>query len=80
VAAIGAIHRELGTWKATGLGVLYQCTVSYLIAVIVYAIYGSILGVDIAWYTYMLAALGVIVLIYVLVAKDPFRQNRGVEA
>ena len=80
VAAIGAIHRELGTWKATGLGVLYQCTVSYLIAIIVYVIYGAILGVDIDWFSYVLAALSVVVLIYVLISKDPFRQNKEARA
>ena len=79
VAAIGAIHRELGTWKATGLGVLYQCTVSYLIAIIVYAVYGTILGIDIAWFSYVLAAVSVIILAYVLIAKDPFRQMKEVE-
>ncbi len=77
VAAIGAIHRELGTWKATGLGVLYQCTVSYLIATIVYVIYGTALGVDIAWFSYLMAAVSIIVLAYVLIAKDPFRQRKA---
>ena len=80
VAAIGAIHRELGDWKSTGLAVLYQCTVSYLIAIIVYAVYGSFLGVDIAWYSYVLAVISVVVLVYVLIAKDPFRQKGGVKS
>jgi ferrous iron transport protein B len=80
VAAIGAIHRELGTWKATGLGVLYQCTVSYLIAIIVYVIYGTILGVNIDWFSYVLAVLSVVALVYVLLSKDPFRQRRKVDA
>ena len=80
VAAIGAIHRELGTWKATGLGVLYQCTVSYLIALIVFVVYGTILGVDIDWFSYVLAVLSVVALVYVLLSKDPFRQRREVDA
>ncbi|MBE6528777.1 MAG: ferrous iron transport protein B [Thermoplasmata archaeon] len=80
VAAIGAIHRELDTWGATGLAVLYQCTVSYCIAIIVYAVYGTIIGVDIDWYTYALAAVDVVILAYLLVAKDPFRQKREAKA
>jgi ferrous iron transporter FeoB len=35
-AAIGAMRRELGTWKATGVAVTYQCLFAYAIAAIVY--------------------------------------------
>ena len=77
VAAIGAIHRELGTWKSTGLAVLYQCIISYFVAIIVYVVYGTILAVDIDWYSYVFAAVDAIIIAYLLVSKDPFRQKKG---
>ena len=73
-AAIGAIHRELGSWKHTGIAVAYQCLLAYFVAMIVYVVYGTIHGDDIAWYSYVLAVLDAVILIYLLVAKDPFRQ------
>ena len=35
-AAIGAMRRELGTWKATAVAVTYQCLFAYAVAAIVY--------------------------------------------
>lgn len=43
-AAIGAMHRELGTWKATGAAVLYQCVFAYAVASIIYVIASLIYG------------------------------------
>jgi ferrous iron transport protein B len=77
-AAIGAIHRELGTWKHTGLTVLYQCLLAYFVAVIVYVIYGTMIGDPIEPISYALCIIGVVGLAYLLIAKDPFRQlNKG---
>ncbi|AMK14003.1 iron transporter FeoB [methanogenic archaeon mixed culture ISO4-G1] len=73
-AAIGAIHRELGTWKHTGIAVAYQCLLAYFVAIIVYVIAGSIFGDPIDWYSYVFAAIDAIILVYLLVSKDPFRQ------
>ena len=73
-AAIGAIHRELGNWKHTGIAVAYQCLLAYAIASIVYVVYGTCIGDNIEVYSYVVAVIAAIVLVYVLVAKDPFRQ------
>jgi ferrous iron transport protein B len=73
-AAIGAIHRELGSWKHTGIAVAYQCLLAYFVAMIVYVVYGTIIGDQIDWFSYMFAVLDAVILIYLLVAKDPFRQ------
>lgn len=73
-AAIGAMRRELGSWKATGVAVVYQCLLAYGVSLIVYTV-GSLL-----WGTYIhpgsvVATIAVLaVLAYLLVSKDPFRQ------
>ncbi len=73
-AAIGAIHRELGTWKMTGIAVVYQCLMAYMVASIVYVVFGTLIGDPIAWYSYLAAAVCAAILAYLLAAKDPFRQ------
>lgn len=45
-AAIGAMHRELGSWKATGAAVLYQCTLAYMVSTIYYSIWSIYAGRD----------------------------------
>ena len=73
-AAIGALHRELGTWRDTGIAVIYQCVYAYLIAFILYGIASIIYGISVN----PLVIVGTVVVIalfaYLLVAKDPFRQ------
>ena len=76
VAAVTAIHRELGSWKSTGLTLLYQTLLSYFVAMIVYVVYGSIIGIYIEPYMYALTILNVAILAYLLVVKDPFKQRR----
>jgi ferrous iron transport protein B len=73
-AAIGAMHRELGTWKSTGFAVAYQCILAYLISVIVYVVAGLICGEDTGILSCVLCINNVAILIYLLWAKDPFRQ------
>jgi len=73
-AAIGAIHRELGTWKHTGIAVAYQCILAYFVAMIVYVVFGTLIGDTIEWYSYMFAIIDAVILVYLLVSKDPFRQ------
>ena len=75
VAAVTAIHRELGSWKSTGLTLLYQCLLSYFIAMFVYVVYGVAIGVSIDTYVYILTAINLAILAYLLVVKDPFRQK-----
>ncbi len=76
-AAIGAMHRELGTWKSTGFAVAWQCVIAYLISVIVYVVYGSIVGAHIETISYVLCVINIAVPVYLVWAKDPFRQLNG---
>lgn len=74
-AAIGAMRRELGTWKATGAAVMYQCLLAYAVSMIIFQV-GSLLiyGTFGVW---TVAALATVVLIaYILVSKDPFARTR----
>ena len=88
-AAIGAMHRELGKWKDTGLAVLYQCLLAYAVALIIYGFTSYIGG----WNSLVVdgtlveqaapigsTIAGIVVLaiiVYLLWAKDPFRQLAG---
>lgn len=73
-AAIGALHRELGTWKDTGIAVLYQCIYAYLMAFVLYGIASLIYNISVS----PLVIVGTVVVIalfaYLLTAKDPFKQ------
>ena len=71
-AAIGAMHRELGTWKATGMAVAYQCVIAYAVASIVYVVGSLIWGTSAEISGIAVAIISVIILVYFLVAKDPF--------
>ncbi len=77
-AAIGAMHRELGTWKATGIAVLYQTALAYAVALIIYQIGSPLLGYGYSIPGIIFAVAALLVIVYLLVAKDPFRN--GVEA
>lgn len=74
-AAIGAMRRELGSWKVTGAAVLYQTMLAYSVSLIIYqigslAIYGTF-GI---WT--IISVLTAVVIVYILVSKDPFGQYR----
>ena len=71
-AAIGAMRRELGTWKATGAAVLYQCGLAYIFAMAVYQFGTLLTGGAVTLWGMALTILGVAVLAHFLVAKDPF--------
>lgn len=77
-AAIGAMHRELGTWKATGIAVLYQTALAYAVALIIYQFGSPLLGYGYSIPGIIFAVAALLVIVYLLVAKDPFRN--GVEA
>ncbi len=81
-AAIGAMHRELGTWKATGMAIAYQCVLAYFVAGIVYVVGSLIGGTDIDWAGWIVAAIGVVLIAYCLIMKDPFFfiKKKGAEA
>ena len=84
-AAIGAMHRELGSWKDTGIAVGYQCILAYCVALMFFGFvgciggYNSVGGVDYgAPIGSTIAAIVVLaILIYILWAKDPFHQLAG---
>ena len=86
-AAIGAMHRELGSWKDTGIAVGYQCILAYCVALVFFGIVGcfsgmnSVNGVDYgAPLASTIAAIVVIAIFaYILWAKDPFKQLNGSE-
>ena len=78
-AAIGAMHRELGSWKSTGLAVAYQCIIAYAVASIVYVI-GSLIGGDSPVVSgIVMAIISVAAIAYLLISKDPFFQKRKAE-
>ena len=75
-AAIGAMHRELGTWKSTGMAVAYQCLIAYAVSTIVYVVGSLIDGTTPETSGIILAILSAAAIVYLLVAKDPFLTRR----
>lgn len=81
-AAIGAMHRELGSWKDTGIAVGYQCVLAYCVALVIFGIVGcfggmnSVNGVDYGMPIGSTVAAVVVIAVfaYILWAKDPFKQ------
>lgn len=83
-AAIGAMHRELGSWKDTGMAVCYQIIMAWCLGQMFYGFVSWLDGRNvIAGEDYggsMWVILSVIILalwIYLLWAKDPFHQLKG---
>lgn len=88
-AAIGAMHRELGKWKDTGMAVLYQSLLAYAVGLVIYGFTSYIGG----WNTLTIdgavveqaapigstiaAVIVLAIIVYLLWAKDPFRQLSG---
>jgi len=71
-AAIGAMRRELVSWKATGYAVAYQCGLAYVVALIVYNL-GTLFTDDPINPGFLAMAVMVLVaMVYILVARDPF--------
>ncbi|MDR1691019.1 MAG: ferrous iron transport protein B, partial [Candidatus Methanoplasma sp.] len=70
-AAIGAMRSELGSWKDTGKAIVYQCSLAYVLALIVYQFSIIFAGSGPEWWL-ILAVIALAGLIYVLAAKDPF--------
>lgn len=71
-AAIGAMRRELGSWKMTAFAVGYQCALAYVVAMLIYQIGGLVFyGTTSIWL--IPTAIIVTIMAYLLIAKDPFR-------
>ena len=74
-AAIGAMHRELGTWKATGLAVLYQCVFAYAIASIIYVIASLCFGETAVVSGWIVAIIAVIAIVALILRKEPYSKE-----
>ncbi len=74
-AAIGAMHRELGTWKATGLAVLYQCVFAYAVASIIYIIASLCYGETAVVSGWVVAIISVIAIVALLLKKEPYSED-----
>lgn len=74
-AAIGAMHRELGTWQDTGKAVLYQCVLAYAVALIIYQ-FGMLICYGVFGAGTVAAVVVLLALGYVVAAKDPFGRFR----
>ncbi len=74
-AAIGAMHRELGTWKATGLAVLYQCVFAYAIASIIYVIATLCFGETAVVSGWIVAIIAVIAIVALILRKEPYSKE-----
>ncbi len=70
-AAIGAIRRELGTWRKTAFAVLYQCVMAYMVATIFYQFWYLFFGHGSFDYCIILAVVFIVILGYFIIAKDP---------
>ncbi len=75
-AAIGAIKREMGSWKWTGIAVGYQCLMAYALAFIINQFGGFILGTHGFGAGTVIAASVVIGMIYML-ARRGYRPKKG---
>ena len=72
-AAIGAMHRELGTWKSTAIAVGYQCVLAYVVSMILYAFLSLLWGYEVDTVIVVVAVILLAILVYLLCAKDPFK-------
>ncbi len=69
-AAIGAMRRELGTWRKTGIAVLYQTVLAYMVATIFYQFYCLFTGRGLTWMI-ILAVVFVLVIAHFLFNRHP---------
>ena len=77
-AAIGAMHRELGGWKATAFAVGYQCVFAYVCSLILVQFGGLLIGADINVAYLIMAIVSAVVLAYFIIVKDPLAIVRKV--
>ena len=76
-AAIGAMRRELGSWKLTGLAVVYQTTFAYTVSLAVYQFGMAVTGQVSLWI--VPAALLVALLVY-LFFRNPGKHEDEISA
>ncbi len=75
-AAIGAMRRELGTWKKTLTAVLFQCATAYGVSVIYYNVALLVSGTISVWL--ILAVICIIVPAYIMIDKNSVTKILGV--
>ena len=74
-AAMGAMHRELGTWKATGAAVAYQCIFAYAVASIVYVIAAACMNETTGVSSWIVALLAIAAIGALVLLKDPYKEE-----
>lgn len=74
-AAMGAMHRELGTWKATGAAVAYQCIFAYAVASIVYVIAAVCMNETTGVSSWIVALLAIAAIGALVLLKDPYKEE-----
>ena len=74
-AAMGAMHRELGTWKATGAAVAYQCIFAYAVASIVYVIAAVCMNETTGVSSWIVALLSIAAIGALVLLKDPYKEE-----
>jgi ferrous iron transport protein B len=73
-AAIGAMKRELGTWRRTLAAAAYQCTLAYLVAMMIYQ-FGTFIEYRTIGIGLIVAVVVLIMMVAMMVSKDPFRSS-----
>ncbi|MDR1954406.1 MAG: ferrous iron transport protein B [Candidatus Methanoplasma sp.] len=71
LAAVGAIRKELGSWKDAGKAVLYQCSLAYVLSLVIYQFATIFFGNGPEWWI-IPAVAALAGLIYALISKEPF--------
>lgn len=74
-AAIGAMKRELGTWKATSVAVLYQTGLAYAVSLVIYQV-GRLIIYGIFGFWTVVAFATVALIAYVFISKEPFSRMK----
>lgn len=72
-AAIGAMHRELGSWRKTGIAILYQTVLAYMVATIFYQFYNPLFGGGSWSWMVVIAVVFLLIIGHFLFNKDPMR-------
>jgi len=67
IAAMGAMKRELGSWKVTAFGILYQCLFAYAIALIIYQVGRLVYGmsIDVGGFAFMCGVVALLVFLLI---------------
>lgn len=70
-ASVGAMHRELGSWRRTGIAVLYQTLLAYMVATVFYQLYNPLFGGGSWSWMAAIAVLFLLLFAHLLFSRDP---------